>query len=78
MNDPVNKPKHYLHGKMEVVQAIMGMGVGYLEGNVIKYLARWQHKHPTKELKLQDLRKAQHYLNLLIANYEDFLDEGQS
>lgn len=74
MNDPVNKPQHYLHGRLEVVQAIIGLDVGYLEGNVIKYLCRWKHKGETNELKLQDLLKARHYLDLAIANYEDLLD----
>tara|TARA_R100001129_G_scaffold65571_1_gene44766 strand:- start:3908 stop:4147 length:240 start_codon:yes stop_codon:yes gene_type:complete len=75
MSDPVNKPQHYLHGKLEVVQAIIGLGVGYLEGNVIKYLARWKFKGDTNELKLQDLLKARHYLDILISTYDEFLDD---
>jgi len=39
--------------------------VGYLRGNVIKYVARCNDKGGT-----QDLRKAQHYLSKLIEQYE--------
>ena len=36
---------------------------GFLRGNVIKYIARAGKKHSTA---MQDLNKAQHYLNKLI------------
>ena len=36
---------------------------GWLRGNVIKYLWRYPHKN-----KLEDLRKAQFYLNRLITD----------
>ena len=35
--------------------------IGFLEGNVIKYLARWRGKGG-----LQDLHKAAHYLDKLV------------
>jgi hypothetical protein len=35
--------------------------LGYLEGNIIKYVTRYKHKHG-----LQDLEKARHYLDKLI------------
>ena len=35
--------------------------IGFLEGNVIKYLARWRGKGG-----LQDLAKAAHYLDKLV------------
>jgi len=35
---------------------------GYLEGNIIKYISRWRNKGG-----LNDLRKAEHYLNKLIS-----------
>ena len=34
---------------------------GYLRGNIIKYIARYPDKHG-----LEDIRKAQHYLEKLI------------
>lgn len=39
---------------------------GFLEGNIIKYLKRWQHKNG-----LEDLQKAQEYLNRLISLQTD-------
>lgn len=36
-------------------------GIGYLEGNVIKYVSRWKDKNG-----VEDLRKARHYLDKLI------------
>jgi hypothetical protein len=35
--------------------------IGFLEGNVIKYMARWRDKGG-----LQDLHKAAHYLDKLV------------
>jgi len=35
--------------------------IGFMMGNVIKYVARWQEKNG-----LEDLRKASHYLEKLI------------
>lgn len=36
-------------------------GLGFLEGNVVKYVTRWKYKHG-----IEDLRKAEHYIKLLI------------
>jgi hypothetical protein len=35
--------------------------LGYLEGNVVKYVSRWKNKNG-----IEDLKKAQHYLAKLI------------
>lgn len=35
--------------------------IGYFEGNVIKYVSRWRAKNG-----IEDLKKAQHYLEKLI------------
>lgn len=65
MNDPVNRPTHYNQSGIECIDAIeaaLGDGfINYLQGNVMKYLWRWQYKNG-----LEDLRKAQWYLNKLI------------
>jgi hypothetical protein len=39
----------------------MANDLGFIEGNVVKYVTRWKHKGG-----LQDLEKAQHYLDFLI------------
>lgn len=60
-HDPVNHPSHYTSGKLEVIDAIEGMGLGYHEGNIVKYVARWRLKNG-----VEDLRKARWYLDRLI------------
>lgn len=40
---------------------IIANGLGFLEGNIIKYISRWQVKGG-----VEDLKKAQHYLEKLI------------
>ena len=58
----VNHPKHYNSGKIEVIDAIEDWGLGFNDGNVIKYVAR--HKHKGKPI--EDLEKAKWYLERLI------------
>jgi hypothetical protein len=52
---------HYKDMKIQVVEFIHANGIGYLEGNAIKYLCRWRKKNG-----IEDLKKAQHYIQLLI------------
>lgn len=63
--DNVNRPKHYLKGGLECIQVIKAQLTleqykGYLYGNVLKYMWRWQDKNG-----LEDLRKAAKYLEWL-------------
>ena len=71
--DMVNHPKHYkAKNGMEVIDVIEAFTAnleGYEAthtGNVIKYICRWKEKNG-----LEDLRKAQWYLNRLIKNIEE-------
>lgn len=52
---------HYKDLKIQPVEFIHANGIGYLEGNAIKYLTRWRAKGG-----LADLEKAKHYIELLI------------
>jgi len=54
----VDHPLHYNKGKIEVIDAIEAWSLGFNLGNVIKYVARSDHKGE----KLQDLQKALWYL----------------
>ena len=63
--DRVNKPTHY-QGAIEAIDAIEAsmpfqQQMGYLKGNVMKYIIRWDRKNG-----LEDLEKAQWYLNRMI------------
>ena len=60
LNDPVNHPSHYTQYPVEVIQLTEHMP--FLEGNVVKYVAR----APFKDNKVQDLEKAAWYLNRAI------------
>lgn len=62
MTDMVNHPPHYTFGKIEVIDAIDDWRLGFYEGQVVKYVARAKYKGA----ELQDLKKAQWYLNRLI------------
>lgn len=71
--DMVNHPKHYkAKNGMEVIDVIEAFTAnleGYEAthtGNVIKYICRWKEKNG-----LEDLKKAQWYLNRLIENIEE-------
>ncbi len=65
MADNVNKPPHYNQSGIECIDAIQAAtGDGfeyYLQGNIIKYLWRYRYKNG-----IEDLKKAQWYLNKLI------------
>ena len=47
---------------IQPIQFIHANDIGYCEGNVIKYVSRWKDKGG-----LEDLRKAKHYIELLLA-----------
>jgi hypothetical protein len=63
-SDPIN-PSHYKQGGIECIEAIKaatGEGfIGYVWGNVLKYLWRWPKKGG-----VDDLKKARWYLDRLI------------
>lgn len=66
MNDAVNNPKHYTDGKIEVIDFIEDKNLGFNLGNAVKYISRSGKKDPTKTI--EDLEKAQWYLNRQIQN----------
>ena len=52
---------HYKDCQIQPVEYIHANGLGYFEGNVLKYLTRWKKKNG-----IEDLKKARHYIDLLI------------
>lgn len=52
---------HYKSLKIQPVEYVHANGLGFFEGNVLKYITRWQSKNG-----IEDLKKARHYLDLLI------------
>ena len=76
--DNVNSPPHYKSGVVEGIDAIQAslpreQFIGYLNGNVIKYVWRMAYKGKPVE----DLRKARWYLERLIeVETNDRVDAG--
>jgi hypothetical protein len=64
----VDSPAHY-GGKgnvYEAINVIEAYDMGFLDGNVLKYLLRYKKKNG-----LEDLKKAKWYLERLITNIEN-------
>jgi hypothetical protein len=59
---------HYKQLMIQPWDYIISNNLGYLEGNVVKYVTRWQTKH---ENGVQDLLKAKHYLDKLLETAND-------
>ena len=69
VTDTANKPadttqvggSHYKDKAIQPIEYIHANGIGFCEGNVIKYVTRWKGKNG-----VADLEKARHYLDILI------------
>ena len=74
MADVINHPQHYTLGKIEVIDFIEDKGLNFNLGNVVKYVARAGHKKSAGKSMdgkaLEDLKKAQWYLNREISSRE--------
>lgn len=61
--EQIEHPTHYNVGSIEVWDAIADWNLGFLEGNIIKYIARAGHKND----RLTDIKKAKAYIDKLIS-----------
>lgn len=68
-DDPVNRPKHYTDGRIEVIEYIEDKNLGFCLGNAIKYISRAGKKEKDKEI--QDLHKAMWYIERRIYELEN-------
>lgn len=64
---------HYQAAEIQPWDFIIANGLGYLEGCIVKYVTRWQRKDG-----IQDLAKAQHYLEKLIEVARDRQELAQA
>lgn len=69
--DPVDRPAHYAFGGVEAIEALESSMSkeafrGFLKGNVMKYVWRYEQKNG-----LEDLKKAKWYLKQLIFALEN-------
>jgi thiamine monophosphate synthase len=65
--EAINHPPHYNIGDIEVIDAIEDWELDFDAVNVVKYVARHQHKADP----LEDLKKARWYLDRLIERIEN-------
>jgi hypothetical protein len=69
MRDRANEQQiggeHYAVKAIQPWDFIIANNIGYLEGNIIKYISRWKDKGG-----VEDLKKAQHYLQKLIETHD--------
>ena len=72
--DPINKPRHYNQGGIEVFDFIKSNNFNYAQGNVVKYVSRYRHKGTP----VQDLLKARWYLNKLIEETASIIQQQQT
>ena len=56
---------HYTKMAIQPVEYILANGIGFCEGNVIKYISRWKLKGG-----IEDLKKARHFIDMLIEHEE--------
>lgn len=66
MGSKVNHPDHYNVGDIETIDYLESLGIAedFCVGNALKYLSRYKHKNG-----VEDLRKAQWYLNRVMTYY---------
>lgn len=57
--------EHYSKNKIQPIDYILANDLDFVSGNIIKYVTRYKNKNG-----LEDLKKAKHYLEILINNYE--------
>ena len=69
-HDPVTNPKAYTSGRIEFTDAVELLGLGFAQGNVVKYVCRFQEKGG-----IQDLEKARQYITMMINNYDSWYGE---
>jgi hypothetical protein len=62
---------HYKSLKIQPIEFILANGLGFCEGNIIKYTCRYKQK-----AGIQDLKKVIHYAELLINELESKKDNS--
>lgn len=61
----VVRPNHYARFKIEPIYFIIENGLSFDQGNIIKYVCRYDAKNG-----VEDLKKARRYLDMMIRRIE--------
>jgi len=72
-NDTQIAGGHYKDKPIQPWSYIAANGLGYFEGNIVKYVSRWKDKGG-----VDDLRKAKHYIEKLIELETQVKDESKT
>lgn len=65
LHEGVGTQTHYMNCAIQPIDYIIANNLGFLEGNVIKYVSRYKDKNG-----VEDLKKARQYLEWLIEQQE--------
>lgn len=64
---------HYkLEDKKQHWDLVVDYNWDYFQSQITKYLMRWKTKHPTRDKRLEDLKKARHFLDKYIENFDAY------
>ena len=61
---------HYSNLAIEPIDFITANNLGFCEGNIVKYIARWKAKNG-----IEDLKKARWYIDFLIESIKNETDK---
>ena len=62
---------HYKDLAIQVSDYIYSNNFNWYQGNIIKYISRYNLKNNDTDLQIQDIEKAIHYAQLLIEKLQD-------
>ena len=57
--------EHYKSKAIQPIEYILANDLGFVEGNIVKYVTRWRDKGG-----IEDLKKVAHYIELFIKHHE--------
>lgn len=61
---------HYMNYKIQPIDYTLANNLNFCQGNVVKYITRYKDKNGA-----EDLRKAKHYIDILLAEYDKYEQE---
>ena len=69
--DKAINPDHYSQHKIQPINFILANELSFCQGNVIKYICRYQDRG-----HIEDLKKARAYIDFLITDEENLREEA--
>ena len=61
---------HYKTLTIQPIEIIRQNGLDFFTGSALKYLLRYKRKHSTADKQIEDLRKAQQFIDFIIEELE--------